>query len=405
MQRRGLIMAAALSPALGSGLSAAISPAQAQVAHSHAVASLNDLLRPYLARFGLPAFAAAVVRGGVIVAAGAVGTRRAGSDIPVTINDRFHIGSDTKAMTSLLTGMFVEQGALHWDGTVGGSFPELAATMDAGLRDVTLQQLLSHTSGLPSDNDAFDQLLVQSFAQQGLNLDELRYWLVQQASKQPLATKPGTVFAYSNLGYTIAGAMLERVGKQTWEELIAARVFDPLQLKTAGFGPQSTLGRVDAPLGHIIRQDGALKPMLAGPNGDNPAILGPAGVVHLSILDFAVWAGWNAGEGRRGPPLVRPETLRKLHSKVIEIQAPPGSPPGTPAKGSYCMGWGVVTLPFAHEPVLTHDGSNTMNLASIVLQPAQDFGMVLATNVGGTKANDALRAATGELYQRYGVKS
>src|SRR5882762_1782961 len=122
------------------------------------VVSLDGDLAPYLDRFKLPAVAAAVVENGKILAAGAVGTRRIGTNTPVTINDRFHIGSDTKAMTSLLAGMMVEEGKLQWSSTIGGSFPELAATMDAGLKDVTLEQLLSHTSGIPSDNDAFGRL-------------------------------------------------------------------------------------------------------------------------------------------------------------------------------------------------------------------------------------------------------
>jgi CubicO group peptidase (beta-lactamase class C family) len=392
LDRRALIAATA-----GASLLAASARAAAAVPP----ASIDAMLRPLLAQHGLPALAAAVVQSGRIVAAGAVGTRRAGTDIPVTINDRFHIGSDTKAMTSLLAGMMVEQGALRWDSTVASVFPELAGAMDAGLRDVTLQQLLSHTSGIPSDNDAFGKLLTDSFAQDGLNLDELRYWLVKGFSTQPLATKPGTTFAYSNMGYTMAGAMIERVAKTTWEELIVARIFTPLGLRTAGFGPQSTMGRVDAPLGHIVRDDGTLKPMLAGPDGDNPLVIGPAGTVHLSILDFATWAGWHAGEGRRPPALVRPETVRKLHTKVIDI-AVPGAPPGTPAAGAYCMGWGIVPLPFAKEPFLTHTGSNTMNLAMVMLQPSQDFGMVFATNRGDPKADAALKAAAATLYGKFG---
>jgi CubicO group peptidase (beta-lactamase class C family) len=91
------------------------------------------------------------------------------------------------------------------------------------------------------------------------------------------------------MGYLMVGAMLERLGKKTWEEMVIERIFTPFALKTAGFGPPSTMGRVDAPLGHAVLKDGTLKPMLAGPNGDNPLILGPAGTVHLSILDFAAW--------------------------------------------------------------------------------------------------------------------
>ena len=99
--------------------------------------SLNDLLTPYLAGYDLPALAAAVVQDGKVIASGAVGTRRAGADIPVTINDRFHIGSDTKAMTALLAAMLVEENKLRWDSTVAEVFPELAATMTPGLRGVT----------------------------------------------------------------------------------------------------------------------------------------------------------------------------------------------------------------------------------------------------------------------------
>ncbi|MDQ4060904.1 MAG: beta-lactamase family protein, partial [Pseudomonadota bacterium] len=62
-------------------------------------ASLDAVLQPYLARYDLPALAAAVVKNGEVVASGAVGTRRLGTVSSVTIEDRFHIGSDTKAMT------------------------------------------------------------------------------------------------------------------------------------------------------------------------------------------------------------------------------------------------------------------------------------------------------------------
>jgi len=276
--------------------------------------------------------------------------------------------------------------------------------MDAGLRGVTLQQLLSHTSGIPGDNEAFIKLIERSYQQDDLNLDELRLWLVREWGAQPLQSPPGTRFAYSNMGYVLAGAMLERAAGTTWEELVAARVFDPLGLRSAGFGPQASLGRVDAPLGHVVRADGTLKPMLAGPDGDNPAILGPAGTVHLSILDFARWAAWQAGEGRRGPALVRPETLRKLHAKVFEMPPRPDAAPGTPSHGGYGLGWGVLSMAYSPEPFLTHGGSNGMNLAFIMLQPPRDHAMVMATNVGGAKADAALRTLAEELHGRFGPR-
>lgn len=371
----------------------------AGVAQAANYVSLDSTLEPYLKRYDLPALAAAVVRDGTVIAAGAVGTRRVGSRIPVTVNDRFHLGSDTKAMTALLAAMLVEENKLRWDTTVGEVFPELASRMDAGLRGVTLTQLLSHTSGVPSDNQMFGELVEKANAQDG-NLDEMRYWLVREWSPQPLVSHPGSTFAYANMNYVIAGAMIERVTGRTWEELVSERVFTPLELKTAGLGNQASLGRVDAPLGHVMA-DGKTKAFLSGPNGDNPPILGPAGTAHMSVLDFALWAGWNAGEGKRGPALVKTETLHKLHTPVIMIPPKPDAPAGTPPGGGYGLGWGQLTVDWAPTPLVFHGGSNAKMIAHVWLDPPHDFAMVLMTNIGGSHAEDGLRAAAAELYPRF----
>lgn len=361
--------------------------------------SLDSLLTLYLDKYGLPALAAAVVKDGKVVAVGAVGTRRAGEKIPVTVNDRFHLGSDTKAMTALLAATFVEAGKLRWESTMADVFPELAEKMDSGLRRVTLVQFLSHTSGVPSDNDVFVDLLGKAMLQDG-NLDEMRYWLVKEWSMQPLVSEPGTKFAYANMNYVIAGSMIERVGGKTWDELITERIFTPLGLHTAGLGCQATLGKVDAPLGHFMI-DGKPKALLAGPNGDNALVVGPAGIAHMSVLDFARWAGWNAGEGKRGPKLVRPETLKKLHTPVISFEIK-NAAPGTPSSGKYALGWGEVAVDWAPEPLLTHTGSNERNLAQIWIEPQRDFAMVTVTNIGGAKADQALKALARELYAKFG---
>jgi CubicO group peptidase (beta-lactamase class C family) len=367
---------------------------------------LDASLTPYLARYDLPALAAAVVQDGKIIASGAVGTRRAGAAIPVTINDRFHIGSDTKAMTALLAAMLVEENKLRWDSTVAEVFPELSATMTPGLRGVTLEQLLSHTSGIPSDNQALANLLAKAVTKtmgpEGTleNLDEMRSWLVRQWSKQPLVAKPGARFAYANMNYILAGAMLERISGKTWDELITERIFIPLGLETAGLGTPASLGRIDAPLGHV-KIDGKTKAFLAGPNADNTPILGPAGIAHMSVLDFATWAGWNAGEGKRGPALVRPETLRKLQTPVIAIPDKPGAKPGTPKQGKYALGWGELTVAWAPHRLKSHSGSNGRNLAQIWLDPQRDFAMVLVTNIGGEQAEQAFQALAPELYKKF----
>lgn len=366
--------------------------------------SLDILLRPYLERYQLPALGAVIVHRGRMLASGAVGTRRAGFDFPVSVRDKFHIGSDTKAMTTLLAGMLVEEGKLRWDNRIDEIFPELVATMDADFRGVTLTQLLSHTSGLPSDTEEIETQAFLAQQQPG-NLDAQRYWWLKQWAPRKLEAHPGQRWAYSNLGFIIVGAILERVSGKTWEELVVTRVFNPLGLRSAGFGPQSSLGRVDAPLGHQVK-DGHLFAFLAGPNGDNPAILGPAGTVHLSVLDFATWASWQTSEGKRGPNLVKPETMRRMHTRVIDMPMRTDAATGTPGRGTahdagYALGWGLITLPYSLEPFIFHGGSNTKNYAIVMLQPKFDFAMVMMTNVGGPNADTALNALGKELYEKF----
>ena len=363
--------------------------------------SLNIMLKPYLAKYGLPALAAAVVKNGNTVASGASGVRRSGEDVVVRTGDRFHIGSDTKAFTALLAGILVEQGNLKWTTTVADVFPELKDRMDPRLRRATLEQLLSHTSGIAPDNEEFTRLLGRSYEQQdGGNLDELRYWLVKAWAGQPPASEPGAKFAYSNMGYTLAGAMIERRAAMTWEELMFKKIFQPLGLRSAGLGPQSSLGKTDAAVGHKIVK-GKPKPMLAGPYGDIPPVIGPAGIAHMSVLDFAKWAGWNAGEGKRGPHIVKPETLKKLHTPVVSMPAKK-SAPGTPSQGRYGLGWGEVHPNWSPHPVLYHGGSNGMNLAKIWVDPKEDFAIVIMTNIGTEKADEGLEVLASALYSRFG---
>ena len=262
--------------------------------------SLDAQIEPVRVKYGLPALAAAVVKKGEIVAAGAVGVRVYGTNIGVTIDDRFHLGSDTKAMTATLAGIFVDGGKLRWTSTIGEVLGADVPGMNQKLATVTLEQLLSHSSGIPSDTkdmaaayfntDAFDYNLA------ALRLRALAAWRHNEP-KEP----QGSPFQYANFGYIIAGAMIEKAAGVPWEQLIVEKIFAPLGLRTAGLGAQATPGKLDAPVGHQIDEQGKITPMLWGAAADAPPMLGPAGTAHMSILDFARWAGWNSGQGRRRP--------------------------------------------------------------------------------------------------------
>jgi len=385
--------------ALASGVAAAA----LAVAASAQPQSLASQLDPVRTKYGLPALAAAVVKNGDIVAAGAVGVRVYGSDIPVTLDDRFHLGSDTKAMTATLAGIMVEAGKLRWTATIGDVLGADVPSMNPKLAAVTLQQLLSHSSGIPSDTPEIVAIYFNTDAFE-YNLPALRRRaLVAWRHHAPKVPK-GSPFQYANLGYIIAGAMIEKAAGVPWEQLITERIFAPLDLRTAGLGPQATMGKIDAPVGHQVGDDGKITPMLWGAAADAPPMIGPAGNVHMSILDFARWAGWNAGEGRRGPAIVTPDTLRFIHAPKVKTPRIENPKPGTPQTGEYAFGWGVVKFDWTPHAVLSHNGSNSMNLAKILVDVDNDLGIVVTTNFPEQKADAAAAEVVEALYRQFGPR-
>ena len=161
---------------------------------------LNDELEQTRVKHGLPALAAAVVKDGKIVASGAVGVRAHGSAVKVTIGDRFHLGSDTKAMTATLAGMMVDEGKLQWTSTIGDVLGAELPGLNRRLAAVTLEQLLSHTSGIPSDTNAILKLYYSP--------DAFHYNLPRAAPAPAVRLEipragdaAGSAFHYANLGY------------------------------------------------------------------------------------------------------------------------------------------------------------------------------------------------------------
>ena len=91
--------------------------------------AVTDALTPIRQQYHVPAIAGAIVTSKGLDVCGVVGVRKSGTGIPASLNDQWHLGSDTKAMTATLVGRLVEQGRLKWSTTVAEVFPDLAPAM------------------------------------------------------------------------------------------------------------------------------------------------------------------------------------------------------------------------------------------------------------------------------------
>ena len=340
---------------------------------------LSPLIETILKRHELPGMVAAVVEGDRTVGLAAAGVRRRGSPEKVTVDDRFHVGSCTKSMTATLCAMLVEEGKLSWETTLGRTFPELAESMRPEYREVTLEQLLTHRGGMPSNVDR--GLLFWHLRRLVTTPTDDRRLLLEGVVTKPPASEPGTKHLYSNTGYAIAGHMAEQVTGEPWEDLMRQRVFEPLGMSTAGFGAPGTPDVVDEPRGHSASG----QPIEPGPLADNPSVIGPAGTVHCSTGDWAKYIALHLRGAQGEAKLLKPATFTRLHTPVGD------EPP------RYAMGWGVVLRDWGEGEVLTHAGSNTMWFAVTWLAPRRDFAVLVASNQGGDEAEKACDEAAGAL--------
>jgi len=353
--------------------------------------NLNSLLEPILKQYDLPALAGAIVTSNGLTAAGAVGVRKYGTDTPVTIDDQFHLGSDTKAMTATLLATLVEQGKLSWDTTIEQVFSDLAEKMNPAYKKVTLEQLLSHRAGFSDESWPKGKTFQDMYKLPGTPREQRAAYVAMILSEPP-AYDPGSKFLYSNRSYAVAGAMAEKIADDSWEDLMQKRIFEPLGMKSCGFGAMGSYAgsdpsKIDEPWQHtlVASKHNAIEP---GPQSDNPPVIGPAGTVHCSIIDWGKFVTAHLRGEKGEPGILKPETFKKLHTP--------------PFGGDYASGWMVVDRPWAGGRALTHAGSNTMNFALVWMAPAKDFAVLVATNQGDTF--QACDAAASALILHYGRK-
>lgn len=344
---------------------------------------VSPLLTPIIQKHDVPGMAVAVVQSGETVAVGVAGVRTRGKPDKIATADHFHLGSDTKALTAMLCGILVDEGKLKWGQTLGETFPELKKTMHPQYQAVTLEQLLTDRGGAPGELEK-DQLWGKLWQHKGTPTSARRLLLTGVTSKPPEAA-PGEKFIYSNAGVSIAGHMAEKVTGKSWEDLMSEKIFRPLGMTTAGFGAPGTRAKNDQPRGHQANGT-PVEPGSTAPPSDNPVAIGPAGIVHCSIGDWAKFIAANLPSAKT--KLVKPETLEKLHTPA------PGEP-------KYAMGWIIADgQPWAGGPALTHAGSNTMWMAVAWIAPKKDFAVLVACNQADDKAcNDAVLALIADHFK------
>jgi Beta-lactamase class C and other penicillin binding proteins len=241
---------------------------------------MTVMLEAVRLKHGLPALAGAVVTSGGITSIAVTGVRKSGTDVPATLDDLWHLGSDTKAMTAVLIGTLVEEGSLGWGTSIGDVFPELIPGMSGEVAKITLLHLLSPpVPGFPA-NLPWTVLLRQRARPM-----EQRQAVVKDRSRleAPVRTRRSVPLLEPWLCHRRRDGRegdREELGRTASRQGLRAARNDHDRLRR----PWHPRCRGPSPGPHDDKGDPLPE---NGPEIDNPEVMGPAGTVHCSLADWA----------------------------------------------------------------------------------------------------------------------
>lgn len=264
--------------------------------------------------------AALVAKDGKVIFKNAYGMANIELGVPNTPEMIFQIGSITKQFTATAVLQLAEKGLLGDDDPITKHLPDYPTERGDS---ITIHNLLSHTSGIPSytsmpgvmDNKALE-----------VSVDDL----MEIFKDEPLDFEPGEKYVYSNSNYVVLGSIIEKVSGQTYEDYLQENIFKPLGMNNSGYDHRDRI-MMNRAAGYSQNQDGDLI------NAEFVHMSSPyaAGALYSTVGDMFVW-----DQALYGEKILKKSSLEKMF---------------TPVKGNYGYGW-VIDEAYDHKRIWHNGG-------------------------------------------------
>lgn len=355
-------------------------------------ADLDDYAARVLKEFEVPGLAVAVVKDGKVVMAKGYGVRKLGEATPVDEQTLFGIASNSKAFTSALLAMLVDEGKITWDDPVIKHLPGFQMSDPYVTREMTIRDLLTHRSGM------------------GLGAGDLMWWPTTNFTRTEIVEhirylKPATSFrsryAYDNVLYLVAGEVIRAVTGKTWEENVKERIFVPLGMNTSNISTKAFRPDDNIATPHA-RADGKVR-AIEYVNIDNVA---PAGAINSCVADMAKWliAQLDGGKYRDAGGNEKRLFSARQNQEMWTAQTITPFNPNPPLQlaalkpnfSAYGLGWGLQD--YRGHKIVSHTGGLAGLVSRVALVPDLKLGIVVLTN---QEAGGAFQAMTYRLLDNY----
>ena len=290
-----------------------------------------------------------VARGNEIILEKGYGFANLEWETPNSPSTKFRLGSITKQFTAASILLLEERGKLSVSDPVKKYMPDAPAAWDK----ITIYNLLTHTSGIPSFTSFPDYASLEPFPTTAEQL-------VKRFRDKPLDFQPGEKWSYSNSGYVLLGYLIEKISGESYEKLVQENIFKPLGMKDSGYDSNSAI---------IPHRAAGYSP---GPNGPenagyiNMTVPLSAGGLYSTTDDLLRWE-----QGLFGGKLLSPASLQKMT---------------TPFKNDYACGLMVHTAN-GHK-VIEHGGGIEGFTTALAYYPEDKLTVVVLSNINGPSTPD-----------------
>jgi CubicO group peptidase (beta-lactamase class C family) len=342
---------------------ARISPEQAETAP--AMEGIEGFVTEQLAAWEVPGCAVAAVRDGEVVLASGWGRRDLETELPVTRDTLFAIGSTTKAFTAATVGALVDDRLLEWERPLRDYVPDLRLHDPVVTDRVSVVDFLSHRSGLPRHDLAW-------IGHPGWSRAEV----VRRLRFLPLSRDLRESFQYCNLGYMVAGYAVAVLTGTSWEDYLRTRLLTPLGMDRSNLSADD-MGADPDHASPYERRQGVIVPVPQRP----VTALAPAGAINSCAADMARWLLAQLGGGKLdGQAVMSPDTVARQHQPHMVLPDDQIFPAST--RHAYGLGWLIGR--YRDHRLLEHGGGIDGFQTECMLLPDHGVGVAVMTNTSSS---------------------
>jgi CubicO group peptidase (beta-lactamase class C family) len=351
----------------GAGVGAGVVPAGS----SAAAESIDGFVHRVVARLGdVPGLAVAVVRDTGAVYVGAAGYRDLEARLPATAATPYYVASSTKSFTAMAAALLAARGRLDLDAPLARYLPDLRLPPARPADSVTIRQLLTHTMGFANDAVVIRTAFTGEWTPREL---------IALLAKSRVTERS---FEYDNLGYVVAGLVIDRVAGTSWKDVLARSLFAPLGMtRTTAYMSRADGWGVAVP--YWAGADSA--PRRLRPSKRDETMHAAGGVVSTAH-DLARWLEANLAEGRPdGVQLLPAHAVEEAHR--LQVRLPREQRFGPFRRYGYALGW--YWADYGGDTVLQQFGSFAGARAHVSFMPGRRIGVAVLLNVSGPAADVA----------------